>query len=353
MHVLINILLGAVIAFALKRFTTEDRLGYWRPLAGAVAGAFPYIDYIFWFMGPTLYAQHHFAETWSVYLMPFFGAGLAWGLGRISGKPWLHFLPITLVTLFVTIVLGAMTEQGLRLYTPFSQNYVAGQVVYSFDLVIFVALFFTVGLCFLLKKWQRDLSRVVLVLLVAYMFVLTTFHAKAEAFAHSYQRAMDLSVIRAEVMPQPLSPLNWRIIIHTTDDRLHDTLVTLGSAAEVTTDEAQNRTERVAALYKPLGEAVWRIYRRFGKSAVSNIARAAWVSHVDDHVFRWKMRYTVVRDIYTYNDQSCVRFRDLRSEGAKRDYVGTFLLCPPHEDQKDWGFYQAGRGGKYKQLYLF
>lgn len=353
MHVLITLLLGATVAFALKRYNEEDRLGYWRPLAGAVAGAFPYIDYIFWFFGPTFYAQHHFAETWSVYLLPFFGAGLAWVFGMASRKPWLHFLPITITALFVTLLLGALTEQGIRLYTPFSQNYVAGQIVYSFDLVVFVALFFAAILCFLLKRWQRDLSRVVLVLLVAYMFVLTTFHAKAEAFARNYQRAMDLDVIRTEVMPQPLSPLNWRIIIHTTDGRLHDTLVSLGTGAGKTGKEAQNRTERVAALYKPLDEAVWRIYRRFGKAPISNIARAAWVSHVDNRVFRWKMRYTVVRDVVEFEGQDCVRFRDLRAEGAKRDYVGTFLLCPPLEDASDWRFYQANRSGVYKQLELF
>ena len=335
MHVLITLLLGAVVAFALKRFNDEDRLGYWRPLAGAVAAAFPYIDYLFWFMGPTVYAQHHLAETWSIYLLPFFATGIAWLLGRVSRKPWLHFLPITVVALFVSVLLGAMTEQGIRLYTPFSQNYVAGQVVYSFDLVILIALFFTVGLCFLLKRWQRDLSRVVLVLLVAYVFVLTTFYAKAEAFARHYQRAMDLDVIRTEVMPQPLSPLNWRIIIHTTDDRLHDTLVTLGSTADIDSDGSQSRAERVAALYRPMDEAVWRIYRRFGKSAVSGIARAAWVSHVDNRVFRWKMRYAVVRDVYEFEGQSCVRFRDLRSDGAKRDYAGTFLLCQPGEDMPD------------------
>jgi len=353
MHVLITLLLGAIVAFALQRHSDTDRLGYWRPLAGAVAAALPYVDYLFWLFGPTFYAQHHFAETWSVYLLPFYGAALAWGMGYASKKPWLYFLPITVVALFVSVLLGVMTEQGLRIYTPFSQNYVTGQIVYSFDMVMFVSLLFAVLVCFLLKKWQRDLSRVVLVLLVGYVFVLTTFHAKAEAFARGYERTMDLDVIRTEVMPQPLSPMNWRIIIHTTDDRMHDTLVHLGSGPKKGESEAQNRTERVAALYKPLDEAVWRIYRRFGKSAATPIARAAWVSHVDNRVFRWKMRYAVMKDIYQFDGSDCVRFKDLRMEGAKRDYLGTFLLCPPADAMTDWRFYEANRSGEFKQLKLF
>lgn len=353
MHVLITLLLGAVTAFALKRHNHADSLGFWRPIAGAAAASFPYVDYIFWVLGPSFYARHHGAETWSVYLLPFFAAALAWGLGRVSRKPWLSFLPVTVVALLVSIIMGSLTGQGLRIYTPFSQNYVAGQVLYTFDLVVFVGLLFTVMLCFALPRWQRDLARLVMVLLVVYGAVLTTFHAKANAFANSYQRAMRLNVIRTEVLPQPLSPLNWRIIIHTTDDRIHDTLVSLTQHSKADDTAPRNRTERVAALYKPMDEAVWRIYRRFGKSAVTPIARAAWVKHVDNRVFRWKMRHAVLKDIYSFDGQDCVRFKDLRAEGAKSQHLGTFLLCPPDNKATAWRFYQARMTGGFSQLKLF
>jgi hypothetical protein len=65
------------------------------------------------------------------------------------------------------------------------------------------------------------------------------------------------------------------------------------------------------------------------------------------------MRYAVVKDVYQFDGNDCVRFKDLRMEGAKRDYLGTFLLCPPQVEQTAWRFYQANHAGDFKQLTLF
>ena len=75
MQLLISIFFGMVCAWALKRHADSSPLGHWRLVAGAVAGAFPHIDWFFQILGPSFYLAYKDSVTWSLLLMPIY-AGL-------------------------------------------------------------------------------------------------------------------------------------------------------------------------------------------------------------------------------------------------------------------------------------
>lgn len=346
MHVSLSFLIGLVCAWAFKRRRGDGQLGYHRPLAGGVAAAFPHIDQVVNFIAPSFAPAVQGGLTWSVLLLPiwaFIVAGVFGLLGRGKLKDFYGFV---LGSLLVSFLLALASGEGIRPFEPFSTQTLALNLFYAFDLTILIICLLTLVFRFIFKGLKRDLSRVGLVAIIVYAAVVASFHYKAESFAMQYVAALELEPTGIHALPQPISPMNWRLVVETERERLHDTMINLFREKEVETDDTSTRAKRIDALYKPLDRAVWRIYRRFGNRDYPSRAmqvQEAWLILQASSV-AWESRFAVFTRFEEYLNQRCVRFRDLRTIGARRPDVGQYLVCA--RDKYDAGRVYRMRGNQ-------
>lgn len=362
MNILISILVGIFAAYAFQKRSKPCGLGYWRAAAGAIGGAFPHIDILFYGIGGGFGLLHQYAETWSLILCPVFSWMIACGLSWVnkgylpeSPKTWQKFFTPTLAAMLTSILLGVITENGVALLAPFWQAKLGFGILYSFDIGVFIGLILFLALAVVLPRIRIEIAQVVLALLIGYTGVATTFKLKADAIADRYAAAMEIEVDRTFTLPQPLSPFYWRIIIKTADNRLHDTRVSLKRKHTIVVTPETSALRRAKAAYKPVHEAVWRIYNRFGYED-PEFAAAAWRSNIS-HRLGWASRFAVLKDFVTYDNMRCARFKDLRFEGAQYGNLGEYLLCQQsaasqaeHKHDDGWIAYQAADDGAFLML---
>ncbi|MBI1362919.1 MAG: hypothetical protein GC134_02950 [Proteobacteria bacterium] len=335
MHSLITALLGIIGAWSCRRHNGPDSLGCgWRVAAGVAGGLFPHLDIVFQLLTIQFGLAHHYAESWSLLLAPVYALLMAFIFQRLArgGRPedegrhsWQQFYLPVLCGLVVVLLFSMLTAVGVMPFAPVWRVRVTGSLIFMFDYVMLglCVLGVVVGLTF--RAFVRDIARITLGVLLVYALVLLTFQFKAADIAKTYAQVRHLDIKAVHTLPQPLSPLHWRIIVETQDDRLYDTLVHLFLKEEREVRDDTSRAGRIAALYKPVDKAWWRIYNRFGRDKPAFVADG-W--QVFEHsAYGWFARFAVYQGLETYKGLPCAQMRDLRYEGAKSDAKGTFLMC--------------------------
>lgn len=348
MQVLICLLLGAIVAWAMKRTNEQRKLGWWRPLMGSVAAALPYIDYVLLFAPEHVQQAYMQGLTWSLILAPLLGVFVAFVFSVLSQHAWNELARISVVSYVISLILATMTSKGVPLFAPFTYWQVSLDILHSFDWYIFSMCVVTALCCAFIDNWQRDISRLGLVSLVIYIGFVATFSNKAEDFAEAYAKSFKLKVENIHVLPQPLSPMNWRVMVETKDQRIHDTLVNLSREKEVERKEDSKRTERIDSLYKPMNKAVWRVYHRFGHKDRA-FSKSAWVSmyKVSDQ-FKYLSKYWVGKDVIMYNSHKCARYIDLRREGSRKAKESMYMIC---KEGRGAVLYRAtGKGNHFSEF---
>lgn len=364
MNILINIFVGIFAAYAFQKRSKPCGLGYWRGAAGAVGGVIPHLDFLLYGIGGGFGLLHQYAETWSLIIAPV----LAWAAACVlswvnkgylpeSPKTWQKFFTPVLAAVLACIFLGIVTENGVALIAPFWQAKLGLGILYSFDIGLLFGLVGFIVLAVVLPKARIDISQLAMVLLIGYVGLATTFKLKANAIGGRYAQVMELEVEHIYTLPQPLSPFYWRIIVKTTDGRLHDTMVSLKRKNAIVVTPETSPVRRAKAPYKPVHEAVWRIYNRFGFDDDNrDFAKAAWRSDISKRL-GWVSRFAVLKDFVTYDNKRCARFKDLRFEGIQSGNLGEYLICQqPAAEQAEnkhddgWLAYQAADDGTFLML---
>jgi inner membrane protein len=344
MQLLISIFFGMICACALKRDAGPSNLGYWRLVAGGVAGAFPHIDSLFYFVGSDFYFAYKNSVTWSILLMPIYANLIAFFLALISQKSWKDFVPVTLGVMITVLLMGILSTRGVQPFAPFSHFSLSLGLIYPFDLSIMGLSILALACGLLLPKFKRDIARLAIVLVIIYSVVLTTFYFKARGFAKSYAEAFNLKVEEYHIIPQPISSFNWRIMVETEDQRFHDTMVNLFRDEELELDGQDSRTNRIDSLYKPMDQAIWRVYRRYGYKNRA-FAKSAWVSmYKSSDQFKELSKYWVAKDVILHNGNSCARFIDLRREGSRKSQEHTYMIC---RENNGAALYRPTKSGDY------
>lgn len=356
MHIVINLFLGIVAAWAVKRRNGEDGLGWWRFGIGAIAGILPHMDDLLYLVGPGIGLWHQHGITWSFITAPVMALVLAKVFEYASGggkhpespRKWGAFFLPAMASLVLVNLCSALTPNSIMPLAPLTSWRLSFYLLNDFDLQLFFIGLLTVAAGVTLRYWQRDIARIGLIIAFIYIGFTVTLRFKALDVAETYAQALGLQVIDQSVLPQPISPFHWRIIIETEDRRLHDTRVHLTLEEERVINNKSPRASRVAATYKPIDKAVWRIYHRFGR-ANRSFAQAAWESEANS-IFRWHARYAVLRQVVKHNGVDCAEFKDLRFDGARRRHLGGYLLCPQNDGH--WTIYQAAEDGRLLRLEL-
>lgn len=327
MQFLVAVVFGMVCALAFQRKNTTCELKYWRLVAGGVAAGFPHVESLVGIISSDAYLGIRYGITWSPLLAPLFALSIAYIIGKCAKVKWESIYPLTIGTMMISIVMAAFTGVGIRPLTPFSDYHVAFSILHPFDLSILAISLVTLAASYFLARWKRDLSRFGILVVIVYIGVIISFHNKADDFAQTYAGAFGLEVKDVHLLPQPISPLNWRIVVETKDQKFHDTRINLFRQAEKEVRDTSTRAARINAQYKPLSKAVWRIYRRFGTKDPM-FAKRAWISiaQVSDQ-FVWDARFAVFKTKVMYNSEPCAQFMDVTKLGARSKMRGTYMVC--------------------------
>lgn len=337
MHPLNALILGLVVAWAVKRRNGINDLGPWRWIAAVCGSLFAYAEYAFLLMGPGAYAQAYHGIFWSVLLLPLYAFLLATIIGVFSGKGWQAvFWPVA-GGLVGTWLLGALTEEGVFPLALLIDWRLGAGLLNGFDFILLGLCALGILLALMFPAFDRDFARLTLIGVVGYL-ALTVFWAwQAYQFGERYAEALKLGPVKVRVLPQPLSPQNWRVMVEEPQGRLHDTLINLSRTKELKVGADASRAARIDALYKPRDHAVWKIYRRFGAEGVSEDTqrrvRRAWYAW-QAGPYGWYGRYAVFDQLYNLPaavggvDLGCISFTDIRYLSPVPPARGRYLVCP-------------------------
>lgn len=349
MQFLISVFFGMVCAWAVKISPKASGLGHWRLVAGAMAGAFPYVGSVIGIFSESLWLAYGNGLFWSIALMPVYTNVIAYVLAVITGRTWRCFVPVTTGVLFFVILMALFTSKGVQLFAPFSQKFFAIGVIYPFDITVLGICVLVLALGFMLPMFKREIARGGMILIAAYIVGLGLCYLRAYNFANTYAKSFDLDVEKVYAIPQPISAFNWRVVIETKDQRYHDTMVNLYRDHEIQLDGQDSRVTRINSLYKPMDKAVWRVYRRYGYKNKA-FAKSAWVSmYKSSEQFRWISRFWVAKDVIQHHGTQCARFVDLRREGSRRLHDGMFMIC---RENNGAALYKQNEDGSFKPLQM-
>lgn len=351
MDPLTHALSGAVVARALptERHAIPPAVAM---TVGLLAGAFPDIDVVSRYLGPFAFFEYHRGPTHSLILLPLWALGLGWlfakllrgrydprGLALISGMAVLAHILADLITAYGTMILAPLD------WAPFSWP-----VTFILDPYFSGILLLALILALLMRRHGRPIALAGLALLVAYVGFQVNLQWQAQAIAQSHARTLGLDGTRVSVLPQPLSPYHWKLIVPESS-RYHIAYVALnGDRIPPPAGPEAGLLERIATLYRPADRLQWLNHDRFGKETTqAELAEAIWNLPAMAPIRKF-MAFPVLRqgeplacEGTDCNGKRCLWFRDERFvlEGIRGDNL-LFGAC--REGDGDWRAHRLHQG---------
>lgn len=328
MTLLNGILLGVLLAVALKRKNAVDPLGHWRWVAAGAGALFPHSEVFFGLLGPGTVAQGMQGLTWSLLLMPVYAVALAGFMAMCARVSWDEMFRPVIAGLATSWVLAALTEPGIFPLALLVDWRLGLAVLDGFDVIVAGLCLVGLGMVYGFKEFDRDLARLAVACVLGYVGVAAMWSWQARNFGQHYAEVQGIHHAVVRVLPQALSPLNWRIVVTEANGKLHETMITLGRG------NPHERGEG-ASPYNPREAAVWKIHRRYGGSDVpedtQRKVRLAWYGW-QETPFGWLGRYAVFERMYAQQEVgigvTCVGFKDLRARSEAEVVRGTYVVCP-------------------------
>lgn len=282
-----------------------------RMLLGAVAAAFPDIDYLASWIDPMVYLTlWHRSVTHSFVMLPLWallvGAVMASSFGQRSA--WRYAGVLAGVAIVSHILSDLITVYGTQILSPLSGWRASIGTTFIID-----PWFTAIVLAGCLAAWRSSGTRlpqvffIMLVVYVGFQGVLK-FRALAVANAHAAAQGMQADIVKA--FPQPFSPFNWKLLIRT-GDSYRVSYLNLNGGYQVD-DCADGFFASVGRTYRGEDALMWERYSRFGEDprAVGNIRRLWESPQLAD--FRRFAEFPVLYRIDNDGANSCVWFTDLR-----------------------------------------
>lgn len=286
-----------------------------RMLAGFLAGAFPDSDVVIRLFGDTIsYLNLHRGVTHSLPLLPLWALLLALlfvALWR-GRHVWRAFYGVTLLALFIHVLGDIITVYGTKIFAPFSDYRAQLPAIFIID-----PWFTGIIVAGLLAAWWRR-SRVPallgLAVLAGYVGMQTWQMHTARGVGMRYAAVQGVAAQEVNALPQPLSPLHWKVIVRDAGGYYVADAHLWRTAALPEPGGTAGFFSRLAALYRPLDDLRWRYQTQFGAGAAPQaMARAAW----HDDALAPVRRFAEYPALYAIEEQAagaCVWFHDLRFE---------------------------------------
>lgn len=311
MDTLTHALAGALIGRATaSRQAQRGTLALGRRMfAGAVAAAFPDIDFVASYLSPLSYLYHHRGITHSLLLLPIWALLLAAILAAFAraGPRWRAYVAICALGLASHIALDLITAFGTMIFAPFSDARYALSATFIIDLwfsgIVIAGLLASMA-------WRR--SRVPAVaalgLLASYVGFQSLLQQRAVEFGRDHARAQGLQAVRVTAVPRPVSPFNWTVIIEHGERYRYAHVNVVREAAPPAPPPDAGFIARLDAAYRPLDDPAWMDVSRYGDSG---FAREAY-SQPAFRFFRWFAAYPAFMQADVAGAVRCAWFQDLR-----------------------------------------
>ncbi len=289
-------------------------------VAGAVAAAFPDIDFVLGYVSDIAYLRGHRGVTHSLLLLPLWAMLLSWLVafafagGKSRGRA---FFPVAAAALLIHIVGDLITQFGTMIFAPLSDRRFGWGTTFIVDLVLSGLLIAGLGASAIWRR-SRIPAATALVLVAAWVGVGAVGRSEAIAFARSYAAANGIRPVTVDAAPRPASPFNWTAIVFD-GERYHYAHINTRRSKVLAADADDSFIRRLSAPYRPLAQAEWQTRAKFGNGAMQDIAREVWSAH-DFAFYRWFAMFPVLDHVDGDSDGSrCATFRDLRFELPGRD----------------------------------
>ena len=306
-------LLGALVvrsAFPAQQsnhpFTNRQRL-----LAGAVAGAFPDIDYIASWVDPMVYLTlWHRSITHSVVMLPLWAllVGILLSLIFRQRSEWRYLSMLAGVSLLSHIISDLFTVYGTQLLSPLSSW--RASIGTTFIIDPWFTLIVLTGVIAGLKNVSKHLPRASLAVLLAYIALQGGLKQRAVAIAQDHAHHEDISAVRIAALPQPFSAFNWKVIIET--DNYYDISYVNLSGGYRTAADGAGFWNKVRTTYRTPEQIKWQRQFRFGNTgAEAEQVEMLWLNEQLDY-FRRFAELPVLYRIDKGGGKTCVWFTDLR-----------------------------------------
>ncbi len=345
MDPLTHALSGALLVRAARPFS---RLQNGLPLrisvaAGFVAAIFPDLDFALRLIDTLTYLNWHQGPTHSLLLMPVWAWLLAHLLSRFfhGDYHWKMFYPPVCLGIVIHIVGDLITAYGLMLFAPISTQRFYLPLVFVID-----PWFSAIIVSGLIASWLLPRTRVIaifsLIGLVGYVVLLWVLHDRAMNIGRDYVSAAALIGAEVNVLPQPLSPFHWKIIIKN-DEAYHIAHVYLGENQNKSSQDFDiGLFNRMTAAYQPLAMVNWERRAQFGSDLIeSDLVREAWNQHAFAS-FRQFSVFPQLDRIVNIGNEVCVWFFDLRFQFPTLSPSFRYGMCRKN-DVSDW-YLQRQRG---------
>jgi inner membrane protein len=303
---LTHALSGALLARALLRPAPPgDALTRQRVWVAFLAGAFPDIDYALSLVDPLLYLNLHQGLTHSLVLMPLWAAPLARLAARWYGRPWRDLYAAAVLGILAHIAADLCTAYGTQAFAPLSFARL------SYPLAFVIDPYFTsiiaLGLALSVYRDSPIPARLGLLALSCYLGFLGLLRAEALAIAHGYTTGLAARDVTA--LPQPFTPLNWKLLVKDAAATLHEAhlrlpgpLPAFGGPLFPATTAAFRSGERL----------IFATYPRFGADPRwTGLAREVW-RQPGFAGFRRFARYPALYRVDAVPGELCVWFTDHR-----------------------------------------
>lgn len=292
-----------------------------RAWIGALSAAFPDIDYLLNWVDPVVYLDLHRGPTHSLLWMPLWALLLSTVLrvltrGRYS---FLALFQVCALGIAIHIAGDVITVYGTRIWVPVQDAAVTLSTTFIIDLIftgIIVA-----GLVAGIRLNACNSARSALAVLIVYVTLQAWLHSKALDIAGRYADSLSDNSTVHYAIPQPLSPLHWKLVV-VEGDRYHEAYVKLYGRPTPLAEGGWLR--RIIASYLPPGELQWTRINRWGNDrGAEQIARKVFLLPGLDS-FR---RFAVLPVLYRVDNGDCVWFTDLRFVIADMTPPFRYGLC--------------------------
>lgn len=330
---------GAVLGAALPERGMRGLARRSRALAGGLAAAFPDCDFVIgFFADPLTYLNLHRGLTHSLVLLPLWAPLLGWLLARLWKRPecWRVFTLLAAAALLAHIGGDVITSYGTRVFAPLSWRAVAFPITFIID-PVFTGILLT-GLILALWRRSAPAARAAGLLLLAYLGLQTAARQEALEVARAEAAAWP-GEQQVTVLPQPLSPLHWKLVL-ADGQAYRQAWLALGAEQVRGAGPDAPLPARIWALYRPADHLRWQEHSAPTAPEHSDFIHAAW-GRPEFAGFREFAGLPYLYGISRDEQARCAWFSDLRFQIEGLSPPFRYGMCLDGEG--NWALARLGR----------
>ena len=286
---------------------------YVRMWCGFLAAAFPDADFVTRYFGSLSYLEYHRGVTHSVLMLPLWAVILSFTFFFIWRRryPWQMFLAVSAMSVMIHIVADVITAYGTMVLSPLSDWRLSMPTTFIIDLYFTGIILLALLLAWAMKAKGQRIAIAGLFVLVSYIGVQGYWHVQAPHIAEARVKKMGIMNAQVSVLPQPLSPRYWKLMIRA-DEQYHIAYLDLSNTTVDGTSEKDSFWSNLKLLYRPASQLQWETVHQYGQGeSTRQLAQMAWSIPMLKVLQRF-MEYPSLFDLESRAEGICAWFVDQR-----------------------------------------